>query len=69
MAKRDVDSVDPARAQEIPESIRLAERWRLLGVALRQHAPEVFAKLFETLVVSQSLDDDAEKITESYLLA
>lgn len=70
MAKRDVDCVDPANAsREIPESIQLAERWRVAGVKLRKAAPEIFEKLLVTLATcALSEDDDViQNIPESYL--
>jgi hypothetical protein len=70
MAKRDVDSVDTASpTEQVPESIQLAERWRVAGMTLKERSPQVFAKLFELLVVARALnDDDEQNIPESYFM-
>ena len=70
MAVRDVDSVDPATTQKhLPESIRLAERWRLIGMRLKNHSPELLAEVLEMLVVSRVLcAEHDENITESYFV-
>lgn len=70
MAKRDVDSVDPAYpVRVVPEAIQIAEHWRVLGTTLKSRSPQLFEKVFELLVVScLSSDDDVEIIPESYLI-
>lgn len=70
MAKRDVDSVDPASSSKpVPESIQLAERWRVLGLTLKNQSPKTFAKVFELLVVSRALrEENEEDIPESYFM-
>ncbi len=68
MAKRDVDNVDPASPQPVPERIQLAERWRVVGKKLRKRSPEVFAKVFEMLVTSdeEEAEQDPTRITNGY---
>lgn len=69
MAKRDVDSVDPACPAPVPAEIQEAERWRELGMELRDRSPEIFAKVFELLVVTRVLAEGGEEnIPESYFV-
>jgi len=60
----------PARAEQdpVPESIRMAERWRVAGKTLRENAPELFDQLLVLMVISAVPDpsDDPAFITESY---
>lgn len=59
MAKRDVDSVDTAVPQ-LPESIELAEQWRVLGIKLRDRSPVLFAKVFEVIATcAVGTEDDS----------
>lgn len=66
MAKRDVDSVDPA----LPEAMQAAERWREAGKVLSVRSPEVFAEmlsLFEAWAARAS-EVEAQRIDEIYFL-
>lgn len=70
MAKRDVDSVDPAvpEAKQVPERIELAERWREAGKVLANRSPEVFAEfvaLFEAWTVAAAEREEIS-IDETY---
>lgn len=52
----------------VPERIRDAEEWRVLGRKLRARSPEVFAKVLVLLATYGLPEDDLdpEFITESY---
>lgn len=67
MENRDVDDVDPAPPTKVPESITLAERWRLAGVKLKERSPGLYRKVFEMLVTCGIAEDEDEpaSITES----
>lgn len=60
----------PPESSGVPEKIQSAERWRVAGEKLRALAPQVFDDLFAMLVMTTIgvVDDDDEKITESYFL-
>jgi hypothetical protein len=60
----------PSASVEVPERIKLAERWRIAGEILARFAPEEFEALFCALVMTYTRDDDdlPDGITKSYFL-
>lgn len=55
----------PSEGSEVPEKIRIADRWRQLGEYFQARAPELFERVC-AMIEASIPDEDEEKITNGY---
>lgn len=60
----------PPESSGVPQPIKRAEEWRVLGEKLRRLAPDLYEQIFAMLVSSAIglSDDNGDNMPESYFL-